>query len=306
MRTFFECLPCFVNQVLGSLKNCDATSDQTKNVMRSLFCELAGIDYNATPPVTAQKIHRMISKAIGDKDPYAYHKQRFNRFATDLLQSIQKTVESQQDILAAKAKLAIAANIIDFGKNNNLTENEVQSCFAKAMEVTIDSSALEKLKEIILEANSILFLCDNAGEIVFDRFLIEEMPYKKITCAVRGKPVINDATLDDAQAVGLSEIVKVISNGSDAPGTILEDCSSEFKRVFDNADVIIAKGQGNFETLSGITHKRIFFLFQVKCPVIARDAGYPVGSFAILDNGSNDNSRASEYPQSIKMEVQNG
>jgi uncharacterized protein with ATP-grasp and redox domains len=306
MRTFFECLPCFVNQALGSLKNCDATSEQTKNVMRSIFCELAGIDYNATPPVTAQKIHRMVSKAIGDKDPYAYLKQRFNRFAADLLTSMQSAVDSQQDILAAKAKLAIAANIIDFGKNNNLTENEVLSCFAKAMEVTIDSSALEDLREIILEANNILFLCDNAGEIVFDRYLIEEMPYKKITCAVRGKPVINDATLEDALAVGLTEIVKVISNGSDAPGTILEDCSSEFKQFFDNADVIIAKGQGNFETLSGITHKRIFFLFQVKCPVIARDAGYPVGSFVILDNRSHGNSGVTEYPQSIKMEAQNG
>lgn len=306
MRTFFECLPCFVNQALGSLKNCDATSDQTKNAMRSIFCELAGIDYNATPPVTVQKIHRMVSKAIGDKDPYAYHKQHFNRFAADLLASMQKTVESQQDILAAKVKLAIAANIIDFGKNNNLTEKEVLSCFAKAIEVTIDSSALENFKEIILEANNILYLCDNAGEIVFDRFLIEEMPYKKITCAVRGKPVINDATLEDAQTVGLTEIVNVISNGSDAPGTILEDCSSEFKQFFDNADVIIAKGQGNFETLSGITIKRIFYLFQVKCPVIARDAGYPVGSFVILDNRSHGNSGVTEYSQSIKMEVQNG
>ncbi|MBN1603167.1 MAG: DUF89 family protein [Chitinispirillaceae bacterium] len=306
MRTYFECLSCFVNQALGSLKNCDADDDQIKSVMRSVLCELAEIDYSATPPVTAQKIHRLVSKAVGARDPYASQKQRYNLFATELLTTMQKTVDLQQDTLAAKVKLAIAANIIDFGKNNNLTENEVQSCFEKAMGVTLDSSALENFREIILEANSILFLCDNAGEIVFDRFLIEEMPYRKITCVVRGKPVINDATLEDAQAVGLTEIVKVIPNGSDAPGTIPEDCSSEFKQLFDNADLIIAKGQGNFETLSGITNKRIFFLFQVKCPVIARDAGYPVGSFVVKDNRSQGDGGVTEYPQSIRMEMKNG
>lgn len=303
MRTFFECLPCFVNQALGSLKNCDASSDQIKSAMRSVLCELAEIDYNATPPVTAQKIHRLVSKAVGVRDPYASQKRHYNQFAKNLLKTMHKTVDLQQDTLAAKIKLAIAANIIDFGKNSNLTENEVQSCFAKAMEVTLDSGALDNFRESILEANTILFLCDNAGEIVFDRFLIEEMPYRKIICAVRGKPVINDATLEDAQAVGLTETVKVISNGSDAPGTIPDDCSPEFRQLFDNADLIIAKGQGNFETLSGITDKRIFFLFQVKCPVIARDAGFPVGSFVILDNRSHDKNGAIKNSKSIKVEV---
>lgn len=288
MRTYYECLPCFVNQALGTLKNCDATSDQTMKTMRSVFCELADIDYEAPPPVTAQKIHRMISKIVENKDPYAHQKQHFNQFAVELLASVKKTLDSQQDIFSVKVKLAIAANIIDFGKNNNLSENDVLSCFEKAREVPLDSIALEGLKESIHDADSILFLCDNAGEIVFDRFLIEEMPFKKIICAVRGAPVINDATFDDAHATGLTEIVRVISNGSDAPGTVLEDCSPEFRQVFDGADVIIAKGQGNFETLSGITNKRIYFLFQVKCPVVGRDTGYPVGSFLILDNQSRD------------------
>lgn len=288
MRTYYECLPCFVNQALGALKNCDATSDQTMKTMRSVFCELADIDYEAPPPVTAQKIHRMISKIVGNKDPYAHQKQHFNQFAVELLASVKKTLDLKQDIFSVKVKLAIAANIIDFGKNNNLCENDVLSCFEKAREVPLDSVALAGLKESIHDADSILFLCDNAGEIVFDRFLVEEMPFKKIICAVRGAPVINDATFDDAHATGLTEIVRVISNGSDAPGTVLEDCSPEFRQTFDGADVIIAKGQGNFETLSGITNKRIYFLFQVKCPVVGRDTGYPVGSFLILDNQSRD------------------
>jgi uncharacterized protein with ATP-grasp and redox domains len=306
MKTFFECLPCFVNQALGSLKNCQAKDDEIAGVMRSVFGELAGIDYDASPPVTAQKIHRIVSKVIGGRDPYARQKRYYNRFAVELLSSIRSRVDSQKDVFVAKVKLAVAANIIDFGKNGNLTETEVRSSFEKALDVVIDMHALEDLRVSLAGAGNILFLSDNAGEIVFDRYLIEEMPYRKIVCAVRGKPVINDATLEDAQAVGLTEIVKVISNGSDAPGTIPEDCSPEFKQVFDNADLIIAKGQGNFETLSSITDKRIFFLFQVKCPVIARDAGYPVGSFVVLDNRSQGDSGVTECPQSIRMAMKNG
>ncbi len=303
MRTCFECLPCFVNQALGALENCDATKDQKTKTMRSVFCELADIDYDATPPVTAQKINRMISRAVGVKDLYAHQKQHFNRFAVELLASIKKTLDSQQDIFSIKVKLAIAANIIDFGKYNNLNENDVLFSFEKAKEVPLDSVALAGLKESIHDADSILFLCDNAGEIVFDRFLIEEMPFKKVICAVRGAPVINDATLDDAHATRLTEIVRVISNGSDAPGTVLEDCSPEFRQTFDGADVIIAKGQGNFETLSCITNKKIYFLFQVKCPVVGRDTGYPVGSFLILDNQSRNNSGVIEGSRLNKMEL---
>jgi hypothetical protein len=303
MRTYFECLPCFVNQALGALKSCDATDNQKVKTMQSVFSELAGIDYDATPPVTAQKIHRMISKTVGIKDPYAHQKQHFNKFAVELLASIKKTISSQQDIFSVKVKLAIAANIIDFGKNNNLSENDVLSCFEKAMEVPLDSVALADLKDSIHDADSILFLCDNAGEIVFDRFLIEELPFKKVICAVRGAPVINDATLDDARVTGLTEIVRVISNGSDAPGTVIEDCSPEFRHVFDEADVIIAKGQGNFETLSGITNRKIYFLFQVKCPVVGRDTGYPVGSFLILDNQLRDTRGVLEGSQSGKIKL---
>ena len=286
MRTFYECLPCFVNQALGLLKSCNATKDQIENAMRSVFCELADIDFGSTPPVTAQKICRIVAKAVGIADPFAYEKRRFNDFAAGLLPAMQKKLAAERNVFSAKVKLAIAANIIDFGKNINLTEADVLPSFERALETPIDNSAVASLQDAIQSSGNILFLCDNAGEIVFDRFLIEEMPRANVTCAVRGMPVINDATLDDARAVGLTDFVRVISNGSGAPGTILEECSTEFKQVFDDADIVIAKGQGNFETLSGITDKRIFYLLQVKCPIIARDIGNPVGSFVIKDSGA--------------------
>jgi damage-control phosphatase, subfamily I len=152
------------------------------------------------------------------------------------------------------------------------------------LEKSIDEEAVLSLREAINAADKVLFLCDNAGEIVFDQYLIQDTPCEKFTCAVRGAPVINDALLEDARVAGLTDLVKVISNGSDIPGTVLEACSTEFKKTFFDADVVIAKGQGNFETLSELTSKRIFFLLQVKCLVIARDIGFPVGTFVIRDN----------------------
>ena len=291
MRTFFECLPCFVKQALGALENCNATNKQTKLAMQLIFCELAKINYTAAPPVTAQKIHRIVARTLRVNDPYAHHKQRFNQFAAALLPAMQDVCLSYKDSFSKKVNLSIAANLIDFAKNCDLTENDVQSNLERAVRESSNAAALENLKEAIRIAKKILFLCDNAGEIVFDRFLIEEMPFEKVICGVRGAPVLNDATLEDAHTTGLTNIVRVVSNGSDAPGTVLEECSSEFRQLFAEADLVISKGQGNFETLSDNTDKKIFFLFQVKCPVIARDAGYPEGALVIIENGANVQAR---------------
>ncbi len=127
-----------------------------------------------------------------------------------------------------------------------------------------------------------MYLADNAGEIAFDRLLIEQLPANRVALVVRGGPIINDATLVDARAVGLHEIVEVIDNGSDAPGTILEDCSAAFRERFEQADLVIAKGQGNFETLSDV-RRPIRFLLKAKCPVIARHAGVPMGTHLLLN-----------------------
>ena len=129
-------------------------------------------------------------------------------------------------------------------------------------------------------AARVLYLADNAGEIACDRLLIERLGPARITLAVKGSPVLNDATRVDAEAVGLAAIVEVVDNGSDAPGTILADCSEAFRRRFAEADLILAKGQGNYETLSNAAAD-IFFILKAKCPVIARDLGCRVGSLIL-------------------------
>jgi hypothetical protein len=139
---------------------------------------------------------------------------------------------------------------------------------------------IDMLRESIDSAKNILYLGDNCGEIVFDRLLIEQLPLDKVTFVVRGGPIINDATMGDARETGMTELVNVIDNGSNIPGTVLEKCSKEFRECFVDADLIIAKGQGNYETLSSC-EKNIFFLLQAKCPVISGHIGCEQGSFIV-------------------------
>jgi hypothetical protein len=165
--------------------------------------------------------------------------------------------------------------VIDMGVNGNLTESDVRRSVSQALTEPL-AGEQNGFRQAVAEARSILYLADNAGEIVFDRLLIEQLLPARVTLAVRGAPVINDATVADAKGVGLHEIVGIIDNGSDAPGTILEDCNEDFIRRFKEADLILAKGQGNFETLSD-EPRDIFFLF----PVIAARVGLPIGTHVL-------------------------
>ncbi|MBD3317608.1 MAG: DUF89 family protein, partial [Chitinivibrionales bacterium] len=221
MKTYYECLPCFVRQALTSLKRSGASDERTQEAMRAVFRELASLDYEATPPEIAGGVYDAVGGAIGSYDPYARDKALHNDFALALLPHMQKRLRSEADRFEAKIKLAIAANIIDLGKDAGLRKSDVQNCFDRALETPVDQSALSSLRTAVHEADTILYLCDNAGEIVFDRFLIEEMPHTKVKAVVRGCPVINDATLQDARCSGLADLVKVITNGSGAPGTVL-------------------------------------------------------------------------------------
>lgn len=181
----------------------------------------------------------------------------------------------------AVVRMAVAGNLIDCGAKCGLSERGVRDALCQAGREPLHGSASD-LFAAAERAQRILFLADNAGEIVFDRVLIETLPTTKVTVTVRGSPVLNDATLADAQVAGLTDLTTVIPNGSDAPGTILEDCSEAFRRLYADSDLIIAKGQGNFESLNTTT-KHIFFLLRVKCPLVAAQVGAPVGAMVMLE-----------------------
>jgi len=275
MRTFLDCIPCFVRQALEAARF--ATDDEA--IHERVLCEalrvVSALDPQTPPPAMGQGLHRLIRQLTGNDDPYRAVKQRFNALALHMYPRLRRRIEEADDPFATAARLAIAGNVIDSGIDNRLDETGVEDAVQHALWAPVrgDPAAF---REAIASAEDILYLADNAGEIVFDRLLIEQMPPEKVTVAVRGRPVLNDATMEDAEAAGLTRRVRVIDNGSDAPGTLLEDCSEEFRRLFQRADLIVSKGQGNYETLSGVD-KRIFFVLKAKCPVIARDLGCQVG-----------------------------
>ena len=285
MKTFFDCMPCFVRQALDSARL--ATDDEQihEQVVRATLRLAADLDMSQSPPAIGQQIHRLIRKLIDNTDPYRELKQQFNSLALRLCSELEDRVRTSKDPLETAIRLAIAGNIIDLGVKTSIAESDIERIINDSLTADFDGQQIEGFRNAVSRAKRILYLADNAGEIVFDSLLIEQLPAEKITVVVKGSPVINDATMEDAKAAGLTEIVEVIDNGSDAPGTILETCSQSFRNRFEDADLVIAKGQGNYETLSNLD-KNIFFILKAKCPVIARDLGCEVGEMILRKSNS--------------------
>ena len=279
MKTFVDCIPCIVRQTLDAVRL--LTPDETvhERVLRDVLRTAAEMDLHQTPPKMAQCIHRRICEHTGQSDPYRQLKNRFNRMALKLYPTLQGWVEDSDNPIETAVRLVIAGNVIDFGVHSQLSNTQVRQSVMHALSSSLDAD-VEEFSRAVSDARQILYLTDNAGEIVFDRLLIERMPPGKVTVGVRGFPVINDATMTDAEDTGITELVEVIDNGSDAPGTILGDCSKAFLERFNEADLIIAKGQGNYETLSEVD-KDVYFLLKAKCPVIARDIGCQVDAMVL-------------------------
>ena len=279
MKTYYDCIPCLLRQAVDAARFASDDPKIHEAVLRHVLKTAADMDLQQTPPMMAQNIHRTIRRYCENTDPYLSVKQHFNEMALALYPDLKKRIIQSPDPVDTALRLAIAGNIIDFGARQDMAQDLVLAGIKNALACDLLGD-VQAFKKAVGTADHILYLGDNTGEIVFDRLLIEALPAYKIIFVVRGYPVLNDATFEDAKTVGFLNIVKVIDNGSDAPGTILEDCSPEFVQYFNDADLIIAKGQGNYETLSE-TDKPIFFLLQAKCPVIAADIGCDVGRLIV-------------------------
>ncbi len=276
MKTQLECIPCFTRQALDAVAEAIDDPVRRETLLRRLLREIAETDWSDSPPAIAQRLHRAIRRELGDPDPYRDVKTRMNRMAARLVPEMRARIAAHPDPREAAVRVAIGGNLLDVGAKTQIAAEELPAHLETIWTHPLRGD-LEGLFRAADRARSILYLADNSGEIFFDRLLIERLPAEKITLFVRGAPVLNDATAADAEAAGLPEIVAVLDNGSDAPGTILSDSSEEFRRRFDRADLVIAKGQGNYETLSDVD-KPIYFLFTVKCPLVAERVGEPVGS----------------------------
>ena len=276
MKTYLDCIPCFLNQALRAGRIATNDEKKIKTLLDEVAMMLRDIPLDSPPPKSARRIYQKITEITGNPDPYRKIKDESTRKALALYPALKKRVANSDDTLLTAIRIAIAGNVIDFGANWNFDLND------KIAEISEKDFAIfdyAEFKERLDKTNKILYIGDNAGECVFDRILIEEMK-KPVIYAVRAVPIINDATYEDAVAAGIDKIAKIISSGADGPGAILETCSSEFNDVYNNAEFIISKGQGNYEALSG-EKGRVFFLLVVKCHVIASHIGVNEGDIIL-------------------------
>ncbi|MEA3465140.1 MAG: ARMT1-like domain-containing protein [Thermodesulfobacteriota bacterium] len=285
MRTFHDCIPCFVKQTLAVLNMLDLDDAKREKTLRAVLQQLSTIDFHLSPPAMARSIHHLIRDISGNPDPFLAEKQRYQKLALQLMPQLEQDVLLADDPLLATVLLAIAGNSIDHGVYHDMTEAQALTSIEQGLSANLQGN-LHQFATAINQASSILYLGDNAGEIVLDKLLLKQLPLDKTTFVVRGAPIINDALWVDAEQAGITELVSVITNGDNSPGTILEHCSDQFRQTFNQADLIIAKGQGNYETLSDVSGN-IFFLLKAKCPVIASHIGCELGS-ALLYRRSED------------------
>jgi uncharacterized protein with ATP-grasp and redox domains len=290
MKTYLDCLVCLMNQALRAARA--ATDDE--EVQRQAVNGVAGLipelSLGLKPPEIAQRCYRLIRQITGNNDPFHQAKIDANHTALSLWPELKQLVEQSADGLLMACRLSILANSIDFGPNFNHggIESIIDEATTSSLPLIVND--YDRFWSSLNNSQTLLYLGDNAGEIVFDRLLIEEIHRTKeleTYFVVREKPVINDATMDDALAIGMDSVARVISNGSDAPATILSQCTAELQHLFRSADIIIAKGQGNYESLEDESGN-IFFMLRAKCPLVAELLGVNVGDCIFKRKNTDD------------------
>lgn len=276
MKAYLDCYPCFFIQALKTSRM--VTSDEKKiwQVLNEVSLSLPEIPFDATPAEIGREVYRIISQKTGVRDPYKETKERNIQQALSLYPELKKLIDSSKDRLMTAVRLSIAGNVIDFGTNYDFDlKKDIERILSQDFSINHYKDFCEELDA----AERILYLADNAGETVFDRLLIEELN-RPVIYVVREKPIINDATREDAILSGIDKVSEIMSSGCDAPGNILKFCSDEFLETYRLADLIISKGQGNYEALSD-ENRPIFFLLKAKCRVVARDIGVEEGSIIL-------------------------
>ena len=278
MNASLDCYPCFFIQILKTTRM--VTSDEKKilQILKEVSAALPTIPFNVTPAEIGRAVYSIISRLTGVEDPYRKVKESCIHQALSLYPKMKRLIESSEDRLMTAIRLSIAGNVMDFGTDSSFDlTRELETILSQDFAIGHSREFLKALKN----ARTVLYIADNAGETVFDRLLVEEIT-QPVIYAVREKPIINDATREDALLSGLDRVSEIMSSGCDAPGNILKFCSDEFLSAYNSADLIISKGQGNYEALSD-EEKPVFFLLKTKCKVVALDLEVEEGSIILAD-----------------------
>ncbi len=283
MKTHIDCIPCFMKQSLEAARMTTNDPAIHEKVLKAVMKHLQNINFEDSPPELSREVHSIIRELTKNNDPYKNVKVESNKTAEKIYKDLKKHVENADDPLLMAIKLAIVGNVIDFGTMNRFN---VEDMINHAFHKDFDTSSYQEFIKTLDDSENILYLADNCGEIFFDKLLLEELKKmnKKITYVVKSKPILNDAVKEDAYSAGISDIAEILAcdDGQDksTPGVVMEFASDVFHKKFKNADMVISKGQGNYEGLSDCDRK-VFFLLVAKCPLVARDIQTDVGKLIL-------------------------
>lgn len=285
MKVHLDCFPCFVKQTIIAARLGTNDVGLQSKVLLGILDDMKSADMLKPPAYLATFFHRKIRKFLG-KDPFKDIKSEYNQIALGFYPGLKEKIQCSSDPLNTSVRLAIAGNVIDFGI---FTSVDIGGTIERALNnpLTIDHS--NEFAQALNKTEDIFYLLDNAGEIVFDRLLIEVLVGmgKKVKAVVKGEAVLNDSTRKDADESGLLDICEIIDNGSDCIGTIMELTSADFQQEFNKSSFVISKGQGNFETIWQTPYEKgrdIFYLLQSKCDVVSKELGIAKSSMLLMYN----------------------
>jgi uncharacterized protein with ATP-grasp and redox domains len=264
MQTTPECLPCLLRQAEATTRLAANEPERQQEIMAAVAALLPRFDLALSPPENATAMYRLIAERSGVADPYAAIKRESNALANRLQPAVRERIRNAADPLLAATQYAMAGNVIDYGAHHDF---DVEQTLAECLGQTPAINDYHQLRHDLAASRTVLYLADNCGELLFDGLLIEQLG-REVTVAVKSAPIINDALPADAIDCGIHRLARVMTNGTACPGTPLAAVNHEFRALFNQADLVISKGQGNFETLSECD-RPLYFLLTVKCGVVA-------------------------------------
>lgn len=288
MKTSLDCMECNVKQLIKVSKLLNVSEKQQEKASKRLFLMLSNISFEHTNPHIMGKMWEIMTSEYGNDNPYKEIKHMYNELILDMYDAIAKIISESNDPFNSALKIAVTGNIIDFGARHQFSKEELLQRILNHDSIKFKVNDTEVLRKKLQSAKTLLYIGDNCGEIVLDKLFIQTIkqfnPTIRIYFGVRGGNILNDVTKEDAVQVQMQEVAEVISSGISVPGTIIEESSNEFQKVFTECDVIIAKGQGNYESLSDTKREHLYLMLLAKCEYVANTIGVQTMDYVVLHN----------------------
>lgn len=283
-----NCKECDINQIKKVCSILSLDKMKEKELDEAVEGYLKTVDMSKCNPEAMGEIWNIMSEIIDNNNPYREIKKYYNEEVMKIVPDVLKLIENGENRLETALKISICGNLIDFAAKH---EFNLGMLLKKIEEVSAGKLVINDSQNMFDQLNAsdtLLYLGDNCGEIVLDKIFIEQIkrsnPHLRVFYGVRGKAIVNDVTIDDAEMVHMNECAEVISNGDGGLGTVLKNTSTDFKRIYDMADIVICKGQGNYESLLSSDKDNLYFLFMAKCENVTQPLNIPDMSIICLKN----------------------